>query len=315
MSFETLWQTYRQRGYPAVCSMELISALDHFYLALLAFGQNDLPQALQSAQSAVAQQPNSPVLQHSVTYLNRVASQGKTGVYISGDAFSAFIRGGGNVQLYQAINDALRRIYQEYETLTIFDVGVGDGLALLPALTSNITRLDILEPSEAMLTHTAAELKHWNINFHAYQNTIQQFIQSGTETWDVIQATWSLQSIHPDERPAIFEWAHQHGKRLLVAEFDVPNYTELYEPARVEFILTRYEKGLTEYADDGGLVAQGFLMPVMFGYFDQSASRTNYEGPIESWVNTIQAAGFRDIRVEPLYAYWWANSLLIDARI
>jgi hypothetical protein len=71
---------------------------------------------------------------------------------------------------------------------------------------------------------------------------------------------------------------------------------------------------LAEYAGDGGLVAHGFLMPVLFGYFDQTAARTNYEQPIGAWVDQLRAAGFANIDTEPLYPYWWASAYLIDAR-
>ena len=101
---------------------------------------------------------------------------------------------------------------------------------------------------------------------------------------------------------------------MLIAEFDVPLFDELYHPARVRHVLARYEQGLAEYADDGGLVAQGVLMPVRFGYFDRSADRTNWEGPVEGWIEGLRAAGFRSIRTQALYPYWWADAVLLDAR-
>ncbi|MDP3395336.1 MAG: hypothetical protein Q8S57_01515 [Methanoregula sp.] len=148
--------------------------------------------------------------------------------------------------------------------------------------------------------------------YHAHHATIQHFIATHDEQWDLIQATWSLQSIPPAERPAVFRWARQHGQRLLIAEFEVPAFIDFYAPERMEYIVGRYENGLAEY--EGDLVSQGFLIPVLFGYFDRTAARTNWEGPIKGWVDDLRAAGFTLIQTRLLSHYWWADSYLIDAR-
>ncbi len=88
----------------------------------------------------------------------------------------------------------------------------------------------------------------------------------------------------------------------------------MFGPDRVRYVLSHYENGLAEYDGDGGLVAQGFLMPVMFGYFDRSAARTNWEGPIQEWVAGLRAAGFEQVTLEKLYSYFWADSYLIVAQ-
>jgi hypothetical protein len=88
----------------------------------------------------------------------------------------------------------------------------------------------------------------------------------------------------------------------------------MYAPERAEYVVAHYEQGLAEYAGDGGLVAQSFLMPVLFGYFDQTAARTNYEQPIAEWVSQLRTAGFANTTTEPIYDYWWAPAYLIDAR-
>jgi len=61
------------------------------------------------------------------------------------------------------------------------------------------------------------------------------------------------------------------------------------------------------------LVAQGFLMPVMFGYFDPTAARTNYEQPLQAWVVQLQAAGFCQVSPRLLCPCWWAPAYLLDA--
>jgi len=314
MALETLWQLYQAGGYEAARAAPLTGAPDHLYLALLAFGADDFVQAVASARAAARLQPSSDLYAQAAHYLERVRAQGKAGVYVDGEAFAAFVRGGGNRKLYARTSEALHDVYEGYDSLTLLDIGVGDGMALLPALTQNITRLDLIEPSEAMLAQTTRQLDAWRVACRTYSVTIQQFMKTGQSTWDVIQATWSLQSVPPAERPGVFGWLRAHGARVLIAEFDVPEFETLYEPARVEHILGRYRDGLAEYEHDGGLVAQGFLMPVMFGYFDRSAARTNYEGPIAAWAEGLRAAGFDQIETRLLYPYWWADAYLIDAR-
>ena len=315
MPLETLWDAFRTEGYKVASAAPATTGLAHFYRAVLAFGHDDFDRAAGAARAAAEHEPGSDLFRQAAIYLARVRERGKAGVYVDGEAFAAFIRGGGNIGLYAAASEALNAVYKQYETLSLLDIGVGDGLALLPAMTKNIHRLSLIEPSEAMLARTTAELSRWGVRYEAYPTTLQAFMQTGgAPTWDVIQATWSLQSIPPDERPAIFGWLRAHGERVLIAEFDVPLFDELYHPDRVRHVLARYEQGLAEYADDGGLVAQGFLMPVMFGYFDRSADRTNWEGPVEGWIEGLRAAGFRSIRTQALYPYWWADAVLLDAR-
>ncbi len=315
MELETLWQTYRTQGYAGVLAADVNTAMEHFYIALLAWGEGEVEQAMFSAHVADALEPGNPVFQQAVIYLDRVWSQGKAEVYVDGQAFAAFIRGGGNIGLYAAVSDALRMAYQDYEMLSLLDIGVGDGLALLPALTQNIERLTLVEPSEAMLSRTTAALDAWQMPYRAYAIPFQAFMRTTAgERWDVMQATWSLQSIVPAQRPAVFEWMRAHANRVLIAEFDVPAFDDLHAPDRVRYILMRYLDGLAEYQNDGGLVAQGFLMPVMFGYFDRSADRTNYEEPIQAWVEGLRAAGFITVETRSLFPYWWAEAVLIDAQ-
>ena len=244
-------------------------ALDTFRDALVAYGQQDTSRAMQLAQAAAQQQPDSAVCREAVTYLGRVQREGKSNVYVSPEAFGAFIRGGGNVPLYENTSAALRRIYASHASLSLLDIGVGDGLALLPALTPNVRHLDVLEPSLAMLNQTTAALNARNIDHRAINATVQQLMQTpltppspsgrGKGNFDVIQSTYALQSLKPDERPRVLAWLRAHCKRLLIVEFDAPDLADMFDEARVLYFVEHYERGLAEYTDDDGLVAQGFL--------------------------------------------------------
>jgi hypothetical protein len=284
-----------------------------FAAALDAFAADDFAAAAAAASRAAAADPGSLLAREAATYLGRVARDGKAGVYVTGEAFGAFIRGGGNVPLYKAVSAALREAYPHDEPFSLLDVGVGDGLALLPALPPNLARVDLVEPSAAMLVGVAEALEANNVVYHAFNGTIQAFAASRDGSWHVAQATFSLQSLPPDERRAALAWLGEHAGRLLIAEFDVPDLGEGLDPRRAAHFAARYEAGLAEYAGDGGLVAQGFLMPVFFGYFDPTAARTNYEQPIDAWAADLRAAGFARVDRRHLYDYWWAPCYLLDA--
>jgi hypothetical protein len=257
-------------------------------------------------------------------YLERVQREGKPNVYVSPEGFGAFIRGGGNVPLYANTSELLREVYGEYASLSLLDVGVGDGLALLPALIENsrqnVHQLDLIEPSPAMLQGLHSELQVRGIKHRSFNGTLQACIKKkpfGKMRWDVVQATYSLQSIHPNERPALLQWLGRNTQRLLIAEFDAPNFgDELFASERVRYFVERYQKGLAEYeeAADGEAVRQGFLMPVFFGGFDTSAARTNWEMPIDNWCELLKDAGFTKVETKLIYPYWWAKAYLIDAQ-
>lgn len=317
MPLETIWQRYVAGGYATVRDATPAGADECFYLALIAFAEGEPDRAARWAIIAAERRPQSRVYTQAAAYMARVVGAGTARVYDDGTAFVAFIRGGGNVGLYAAVSTALRAIYDEHESLRLLDIGVGDGLALLPALTPAVTRLDLVEPSAALLSATRAALDARGIAHQAHPLTLGEFMTSAEGQrgqWDVIQATWSLQSIPPDERPAAFRWLRAHGARAVIAEFDVPQFAAPLSPERVRYFVARYERGLAEYDGDGGLVAQGFLLPVFFGAFDRTAARTNWEGPIQDWHDDLCAAGFAQVTARPLYPYFWADAVLLDAR-
>ena len=312
MRLEQLWADYQAHGYNADRAVSS-DPLDLFYAALLAFGHQDFARAADLAGLAAAGAPAERVFAQAAAYLERVAGAGKQNVYISSDAFAAFIGGGGNVPLYAATVAALREVYGAYDRLNLLDIGAGNGHALLPALTPNVGHLDIVEPSAALLAELRQRLDARGLAYGSFAGSIQEFMRQSDGRWTVIQATYSLHSIAPAERPELFGWLRSRGERLLIVEFDVLEFAAMYDPARVRDILARYRRGLAEYTDDGDLVSQGFLMPVLFGYFDQTAARTTYEQPIAAWAEQLRAAGFASVESRPLYDYWWAEACLIIA--
>lgn len=283
--------------------------------ALRAFAAGDIPGASQKAQAASAADPTASVAREAARYL--IAAHARQGVYVTGEAFAAFIRGGGNLGLYEAVSAALRAAYDAHESPALLDIGVGDGMALLPALTPGIRSIQLVEPSAPMLARTLEALAASGAPAEAFGGTLQAFLDQAPADarWDIAQATFSLQSIPRRERVDALRRLRPHVSRLLIAEFDVPPLCDdPLDEACARHILERYELGLAEYAGDGGLVAQGFLMPVMFGIFDPTAARTNYEQPAARWADDLRAAGFGAVQSRALFDYWWAPAVLLDAR-
>ncbi|WP_129631670.1 class I SAM-dependent methyltransferase [Candidatus Oscillochloris fontis] len=285
----------------------------HFTHAIHAFSAQNYPAAAHAAARATTDDPHSLLYAAAARYLARVVNHGQAAVYVTSDAFAAFIRGGGNLQLYAQTSAALRQIYTSYAQINLLDIGVGDGMALLPALSPQVSQICLVEPSAAMLAQTCAALDARGVTYSAFAGSIEAF-RSHNGAWDVTQATFSLQSLPPQTRPEILAWLRQHTQRLLIAEFDVPPWADLADPARIDYFSTRYEVGLAEYQDDAGLVAQGFLMPVFFGCFDRNNARTNYEQPISAWADDLRQAGFSQISQQMISNYWWAPAYLLDAQ-
>jgi hypothetical protein len=314
MTIEHLAQLVQHDGPAAALSAVPATADAAAYQALLAYSQQQPERAAAAMREAVRLAPADALFAAAATYLERLLRDGAQQVYASGAGFAAFVRGGGNVPLYEAVSQALAAVYRETGPLRLLDVGAGDGLALLPALTDDVTEVTLVEPSAAMLGRTEAALRARQLHFTAFAESLQAFAARPAGTWDVIQATWSLQSIPPVERGALLGWLRAHGSRLLIAEFDVPAMGSPDDPRHVLSVLERYRQGLAEYGAERELVAQEFLMPVLFGYFDPTAARVNYEQPIADWVAQLDAAGWRTVTTRPLYGYWWAPAYLIDAR-
>jgi hypothetical protein len=185
-------------------------------------------------------------------------------------------------------------------------------MALLPGLNEHVQSIVLVEPSAAMLATAAQELESRAIEHRIFNTTAQEFVTTQPDlAVDLAQATFSLQNLDRGERALVFEWLRRNAKTALVAEFDVPDFASAAASARVEYVVDRYERGLAEYAGDGGLVAQGFLMPILFGYFD--LHRSTHEQPIAAWEMELRHAGFARIEKRLLDEYWWAPAYLLRA--
>jgi len=311
-----VWRHYRDGGLDAAARAETSSAESDLYLAMLAFADERHAEAAAFARRAARAEPEALLPRAAVTYLDRVAREGKPNVYVSAEGFSAFIRGGGNVPLYRETSAALVRHYPR-TPFELLDIGVGDGMALLPALTPAVQRVTLVEPAASLLARTTDQLTARGVAFDAFAGGLREFAaepRTSARRWDVAQATFSLQSLAPADRPSLLGWLRSRCEVLLMVEFDPPRMDEPLRPETVRHVLARYREGLAEYAGvEFDTVAQGFLMPVMFGYADRGVDRTNFEQPIAHWEQLLREAGFARVEREPLHPYWWAPTCLLVA--
>ncbi len=249
------------------------------------------------------------------TELHRYLTEGGGGpVYDQPEAFTAFIRGGGNVKLYRALSAALAKRYAGVGSL--LDLGCGDGLAVVPALDQADrlpARIDLVEPSSALLEDTRKQLDGTHADVHTWADDAQGFLAAaGDRRWQLTQSTFALQSIPTEERTEVLRALKPHTDSLVLAEFDVPDHDE-ESPEYLRSLAERYQRGIAEYGRNASLVAQGFLLPILLGLVKPGADRTNWEQPATDWAAQLKEAGFTCIRIEPLADYWWSPAVLVTA--
>src|SRR6218665_232580 len=314
--FLSVWNHYRTEGLGAAARAATSTPESLLYLAMLAFADERYAEAATFAEGAARAAPDALLPHAAATYLTRGAREGKRNVYVSAEGFSVFIRGGGNVPLYRETSAALVRCYPS-EPFELLDIGVGDGRALLPALTPAVRRVTLVEPATPLLERTTQELATRGVAFDAFAGGLGEFAaepRSRSRRWAVAQATFSLQSLEPSSRLPLLSWLRSRCDALLIAEFDPPSMDEPLKPETARHVLARYREGLAEYVGaDFETVAQGFLMPVLFGYVDRGATRTNFEQPLSQWERLLGEAGFTRGERRPPYPYWWAPAGLLVA--
>jgi len=246
-----------------------------------------------------------------------LGSVGDGTVYDRPAAFRAFIDGGGNVGLYEAVSAALARISAEVRPARLLDVGCGDGRALVPALVAGHrpSHLTLVEPSAALLevaVHRLAEGLAGDLDeteVDAHRPTVQRFMAEAG-AFDLAQSTFALSALAPVDRGDVLAALAPRLGVLAIVEFDVP---DLQEDERLRFLADTYERGLAEYGADRELVGQGFLMPVLTGQLLPGAVRSTWEQPAATWAEQVSRAGFADVRLSALHDYWSSPAFLLTA--
>jgi hypothetical protein len=302
-----------------------LEAYQTFHQTICHYAQGDLDAAMAAAQSIAGE---GELYAQAARWLAKVAQGGETQAYLDADAFAAFIRGGGNIALYDAVESLVAAAWDDYRPVTILDIGPGDGKVIAGALRRTRlqlrSRLDLVEPAINLLPKAVEQIGQHapQVEVRGFNGTIQSFMAEApvTARWDLCQATWSLQNLSPTERTPLFRWLRERCAALLIAEFDVQ--TEMYpllSPERIRLIHDKYIAGIAEYPGkmDPALearVKQAFLMPVLFGYFRSGAGRSTCEQTIEEWTAELEAGGFGDVQRKLIYPYWWADAYLLTAQ-
>ena len=304
-----LSHAYAQGTAPADL-IDHVTGLDSaLHLAIRAHSLGDRGTAHDCATRATQYEPGSEFAR----LLIRHTATDTTDVYDSPEAFRAFIRGGGNIGLYEQTSAALRQAHQRHRPQCVLDIGVGDGLALLPALGPDGPAVDVVEPSADLLDRTRAALTERGIDHRAWHSSFQDFAAAHDDQhWDLVQSTYALQSLPPDDRTRALEWIARHSTAFVLIEFDVPEVLSPWEPDWFTGCVRRIERGLREYTDDRDLVGLGFILPVVLATFGPGP-RTNYELAIADWQTQLRAAGFPAVSGRKLHDYWWRPAHIVEA--
>lgn len=243
-------------------------------------------------------------------------------VYTSPAAFEAFIRGGGNVPLYERVSAELASHYGP-DVHSLLDIGCGDGHALFPALAATahphaLQRLTLLEPASALLASavTRAQREQPTQPVQALNEGLGAFTAKlgAADRWDVAQASFALQAIPEPERWDGLARLRGHVKRLVIVEFDVPASLTRGTEEHLLSLATRYERALGEYEGaTRDLVAQGFLIPMFLGQIDAETPATNWEHPAPVWRDKLAGLGWRVTRLAHISDYFWAPAFVLVA--
>jgi SAM-dependent methyltransferase len=264
------------------------------------------------ARAELGEATRRPLLNPALATYLEGAGDGR--VYDRPAAFSAFIRGGGNIRLYEAVSAALAERYRRSGVRSLVDIGCGDGLAIIPALArSGVTpAVTLVEPSRALLDQAKASLADYGGAVTAHATDAAAFVAATADSYDLAESTFALHALPHEERRAMLSALREHVDHIVLAEFDWPAHPP-GSTAHLTFLADTYERGLAEYDADRDLVAQGFLMPVLTGQLAPGATRSTWEQPATAWAEQLAACGYRDVVLEPLCDYWSSPAFVLTA--
>lgn len=235
-----------------------------------------------------------------------------SGVYDEPTAFQGFIDGGGNVALYQALVEFVSNAHHRHQTESVLDIGCGDGRVIV-AGGGLAERIDLVEPSEDLLAAAVAGLAGIGLTANAHHATIESFLTDlqPHHHWDLAQSSFALHNIQPGERAPVLTQLASHCSRLLLVEFDVPQFDD-GSLEHASYAAERYERGVAEYATTPEVI-WGFLLPVLVGQFSPTATRHTFEQPASRWRAELGACGWRVMTSDVIDDYWWAPAFAIEA--
>lgn len=280
-------------------------------LAVLAATKGDFLGAILLMERACRSRPSDRFVRGCLDYLRRVLAEGQD--LFRGKLDDDLREDDLLVEpLLRVIPRVLRDIYKDYRGLSLLDIGSEWGTFLVPAMTSSVEEVTLVDPSEISLDRAMAKLAESGILGHPYAEAFQDAITCLRGPWLVAQAIFSLQMIPSDDRPKVLRWLARHADRFLVIEYDVPLAKDLIPAARIAWVLTRYCDAVD------GWVSQGFEVQIdrmVSNFFRRflSGGEVDYEQPLASWEIELASGGFKSIRRHHLVDTWWASAWLLDA--
>ncbi|MBO9753851.1 hypothetical protein IB69_018700 [Xanthomonas citri] len=285
----------------------LIAANTHLANALAALGAQDDAGSNRYLERAVQQ---GSIMGRAISEaLERGDSRS---AYNEPRAFEVFIRGGGNLALYDAVSAELANLYDALRPSTLLDIGAGDGMALVPAIGSSAhvpEQIDVVEPNEVLLCKLTASIPP----VRGYRMTMENFLEGvdAEDHWDLAQSTFALQSIETTAREQALRTLAGHADRLVIVEFDVPQLMPGSD-AYYQSLAQRYERAASEYGENAALVAGGFLVPMLLGQL-RSIAPSNYEQPADAWVAELERSGYRVLGKVNIHDYSWSTAFSLIA--
>jgi SAM-dependent methyltransferase len=283
--------------------------------ALLAITRSDRGLALECCNAAANANPEALLPVALSRHLRGLDSRGGGGgdVYEDPAALTRFIDGGSNQAMYDTLHAALFQKYADVGASSLLDLGCGEGRVALAAAGPTVTNVDLVEPSPELLGVALKSFVGSSKTVSGYRDTASSFLDRSdtADRWDVVQSTFALHTMERAERLQVLSDLAGRTDRLVIAEFDVPNFIDR-SGDHARYVAERYEIGLREYLEDEGVI-QSFLIPVMLAQFDPQALRHTFEQSAASWLSDLYDAGFSEIEVTPLFPYWWADAVLIEA--
>jgi len=278
--------------------------------ALMAISAGELESAIDVLDRVRRIQPDELLARALAEFLGLALS---TELYDEPTAFEEFISHGDNPNLYSRTVASVEAIHRTNRPATVLDIGCGDGRITAAVLGSSTSQVDLVEPSTELLESAVELVAGPGRAADGYDLGIATFLDrlAPSTSWDLVQSTFALHNLTPAARLAVFDQLAGRSRRLVIVEFDLPDY----EDGSVEhatYAAERYAVGVEEYRDHPDVIS-GFLMPVLVGQFDPSRHRSTFETSIEAWRVQLEASGWNVTNEVRVADYWWAPAVCIEA--
>jgi ubiquinone/menaquinone biosynthesis C-methylase UbiE len=316
-----------------------MSLKESFRSAVVRYSEGDMEGALKALEGT---QTNEPREVFFLQQVKRFLSQRKdsTELYVDPSGFEAFTRGGSNVALYEAVHEALGKLYASRGSdLSLLDVGCGEGAALVPALKRAqeaaraegreefpLKKIALLEPSSMLAAcerklREAAEALGISVEVESISSNIEQ-VCSSLEHFSFVESSFALQNVNKHDRARVLSELAKKCDVFVLIEFDC-SAIDLSEAARfedrtIDGFLEKYIGGVNEFnaqlSESYGLsenqmsaAIEGFLVPILFHNFT-GHSKLNEQSAAQ-WLDELRTT-FSDVRVQTINEYWWAPCVM-----